>query len=155
MAEADPDYAMGYLAEETRRLIAQSRLYTPFTRQLFIEAGIGRGMRVLDVESGAGDVALLAAELIGSGGRVVGADSNGAILGVARARALRFGNIEFVATDIRDLAVERAFDAVLGRFIPIHPDDGIVAIGVPGTTLACARDARSVPLDTVLARAAP
>jgi SAM-dependent methyltransferase len=125
MAATDPIYAMGYSAEETQRLIAQSQLYTPFTRQLFIEAGIGRGMRVLDVGSGAGDVALLAAELVGPSGHVVGVDSNAAILGVARARAqaLGFGNIELVAADIRDLAVGQAFDAVVSRFILIHQRD--------------------------------
>jgi ubiquinone/menaquinone biosynthesis C-methylase UbiE len=42
-------------------------------------------MRVPDVDSGAGDVALLATELVGLQVRVVGADTNAALLETARA----------------------------------------------------------------------
>jgi len=49
---------------ERERLIAQSGLVAPLTRRLFERAGITAGMRVLDVGSGSGDVALLAAQLV-------------------------------------------------------------------------------------------
>ena len=52
-------------AGEPDRLIQQSRFMEPFTRRLLVDAGIGNGMRVLDVGTGAGDVSLLAAELSG------------------------------------------------------------------------------------------
>ncbi len=58
-----PPYLMGRSEGENRRLIHQAQLYNPLTRRFLIEAGIGSGMRVLDVGSGAGDVALLLAEL--------------------------------------------------------------------------------------------
>ncbi len=67
----------------SRRLIAQHHLYGSFTRQFLTAAGITAGMKVLDVGSGAGDVALL---LVGPQGRVVGVDTNADILTVARAR---------------------------------------------------------------------
>ena len=67
-------YILGHSAQELARLNAQARLVEPITRRFFQEAGIGAGMRVLDVGSGAGDVALLAAELVGSSGTVVGVD---------------------------------------------------------------------------------
>jgi ubiquinone/menaquinone biosynthesis C-methylase UbiE len=57
------DYVLGRSDAETRRLIVQHQLYGPFTRQFLTAAGVTAGMRVLDVGSGAGDVALLAAEL--------------------------------------------------------------------------------------------
>ncbi|MCA1731923.1 MAG: hypothetical protein LC751_21770, partial [Actinobacteria bacterium] len=59
--QTDPAYVMGRSEEETARLQKQSLLYNPSTRLLFEEAGITAGMKVLDVGSGAGDVALLAA----------------------------------------------------------------------------------------------
>src|SRR5262245_65624150 len=82
-----PVYALGHSTRELDRLSTQGRLLEPLTRQLFREAGIGPGMRVLDVGSGAGDVAFLAADLVGDTGEVIGMDRSEAALDVARARA--------------------------------------------------------------------
>jgi 2-polyprenyl-3-methyl-5-hydroxy-6-metoxy-1,4-benzoquinol methylase len=70
-----PDYALGRSAAETRRLIAQHQIYGPITRRFLTAAGVSAGMRVLDLGSGAGDVALLLADLVGPQGRVVGVDA--------------------------------------------------------------------------------
>ena len=80
-------YAMGRSAKETERLIRQGRFRHASTRRLFEDAGLTTGMRILDVGSGAGDVALLTAELVGPTGAVVGLDRNPAILATAAARA--------------------------------------------------------------------
>jgi hypothetical protein len=64
-------YALGRSDAETRRLILQHQLYGPFTRQFLTAAGITAGMKVLDVGSGAGDVALLLADLAGPAGRAL------------------------------------------------------------------------------------
>jgi ubiquinone/menaquinone biosynthesis C-methylase UbiE len=76
-------------------------------------------MKVLDLGSGAGDVALLAARLVGPEGTVAGIDTNPAILEVARARArdAQHRNVSFEAGDIRDLSLARDFDAVVGRYV--------------------------------------
>ncbi len=50
-------YALGRSEAETRRLL-QHKIYGPLTRRFFEAAGIGLGMKVLDLGSGAGDVAL-------------------------------------------------------------------------------------------------
>src|SRR3712207_9537188 len=68
---ADTQYLFGHSEEETRRLLLQGRLFNLYTRRLLEDAGITRGMKVLDVGSGAGDVTLLAAELVGPDGTVV------------------------------------------------------------------------------------
>ena len=80
-------YLMGRSEAETRRLMAQHRLYGTFTRRLLEDAGIEEGMKVLDVGSGAGDVALLAAEFVGPTGSVVGVDQDSEVLETASARA--------------------------------------------------------------------
>jgi ubiquinone/menaquinone biosynthesis C-methylase UbiE len=97
----------------------QAQLYGPLTRRLFVEAGVGSGMRVLDIGSGAGDVALLVAELVGPGGQVVGVDMDTHILDVARSRVEAAGwtNITFVSGDIRTAPLDGLFDAVVGRFV--------------------------------------
>ena len=60
-------YVLGHSDQEIARLKVQARLLEPITRQFLREAGIAAGMRVLDIGSGAGDVAFLAAELCAQG----------------------------------------------------------------------------------------
>ena len=67
--DRDRQYTMGRSDEETERLIEQSRLIRPITERFLRSAGVARGMRVLDIGSGAGDVALIAAELVGPEGK--------------------------------------------------------------------------------------
>ena len=104
-------YVLGRSAEEVERLQSQAAFIRPFTERPFRDAGIARGMKVLDLGSGAGDAALLAAYLVGQEGTVVGIDTNSAILEVARDRArdARHRNVSFEAGDIRELPLARDF----------------------------------------------
>src|SRR5262245_1067197 len=122
---ASDTYILGRSDAETRRLVLQDQIYGPLTRRFFAAAGIGSGMKVLDIGSGAGDVALLAADLVGPTGRVVGIDVNSAILETARARAGAAGwsNITFVNGDVREVALDSDFDAVVGRWVLMHMTD--------------------------------
>ena len=97
----DATYTMGRTKEETDRLIQQSGLYEDVTKRFLGEAGLFSGMKVLDIGSGAGDVAMTAAELVGDDGEVIGVDMNAEILETARARArgAGFANIQFLAGD--------------------------------------------------------
>jgi SAM-dependent methyltransferase len=76
-------------------------------------------MRVLDVGSGAGDVAFLVADLVGVTGEVVGADKVRAAVATAQRRAEEagFGNVSFREGDPAEMDFERPFDAVVGRYI--------------------------------------
>src|SRR5262245_69225 len=78
-----PPYVLGHTDQELDRLRSQAQMLAPFTRQLFRDAGIVAGMRVLDVGSGAGDVAFLVAELIGPTGEVIGCDTAPAAIATA------------------------------------------------------------------------
>jgi ubiquinone/menaquinone biosynthesis C-methylase UbiE len=118
-------YAMGRSEAETERLIRQSGLYAPFTRRLLEQAGLGRGVRVLDVGTGAGDVALMVAEMVGPSGSVVGVDHNPEVLQTARARAVRAGftNATFVQGDAGEMESDGGFDAAVGRLVLMHQSD--------------------------------
>ncbi len=120
-----PAYLMGRSEAETRRLMAQHQLYARFTRRLLEDAGIAEGMKVLDVGSGAGDVALLAAELVGPTGSVIGVDQDPGVLDTARARAEASGlsNISFHAGDLREGVTGDDFDAVVGRLVLLYVPD--------------------------------
>lgn len=52
MANSHP-YILGYSSDETRRLRLQADLFNPSTRHSLSTAGIGPGMKVLDIGSGA------------------------------------------------------------------------------------------------------
>jgi SAM-dependent methyltransferase len=120
-----PAYLMGRSEAETRRLMAQHQLYSRFTRRLLEDAGITEGMKVLDVGSGAGDVALLAAELVGPTGSVVGVDQDPGVLDTARARAEASGltNVSFHASDLSEGVTDDDFDAVVGRLVLLYVPD--------------------------------
>jgi SAM-dependent methyltransferase len=121
----DAIYAPGYTEDELHRLTDQGQLVASATRALLLEAGIGPGMRVLDVGCGPGDVSLLAAERVGSTGEVVGLDTNDRVLHLARARAAASGatQVRFVQTDLREFPVDSLFDAVVGRFVLMYLAD--------------------------------
>src|SRR5262245_3257113 len=84
-----------------------------------------RGMRVLDVGSGAGHVALLAAELVGPTGEVIGTDRAATAVAAAQAlvRARTLHQVSFREGDPTELTFERPFDAVVGRYVLMFQPD--------------------------------
>jgi SAM-dependent methyltransferase len=139
MTDANPagGYVLGHSSRELDRLSAQARLIDPITRRLFREAGISPGMHVLDVGSGAGDVAFLAAELVGNRGEVIGVNRSRAALEVARARAAErsLRNVSFLEGDPATIAVERPFDAATGRYVLMFQDDPAAMLRTVGALL--------------------
>jgi ubiquinone/menaquinone biosynthesis C-methylase UbiE len=94
------DYALGYTNAEHERLIRQAVRIAPITERLFREAGIGPGHRVLDLGSGMGDVAMLAARMVGPSGQVVGIERDASSIARAKARVASTGlrNVNFTQT---------------------------------------------------------
>ncbi|MBO0820102.1 MAG: class I SAM-dependent methyltransferase [Nocardiopsaceae bacterium] len=118
---------------EDERLVAQARVFfDPYTRRLFQEAGLAPGMRVLDLGSGSGHVARLAAGLTGPDGRVVGIERDPEAVEMARRRTDAAGladRVEFRAGDAQTLeGVEDGFDAVVGRLVIMYLPDPVAAI---------------------------
>src|SRR5262249_27711800 len=118
-------YVLGHSDRELARLSRQAQLIDPITRRFLIAAGIVPGMRVLDVGSGAGDVALLAADLVGASGEVVGTDRSPAALATARRRtdARSTRNVVFLEGDPAEMTFDRPFDAVIGRYVLMFQRD--------------------------------
>lgn len=61
----------------------------PITTRLLREIGLAQDMRVVDLGCGAGDVAMLAAEMVGPTGAVVGIDRNAAAIASLRRASVR------------------------------------------------------------------
>jgi SAM-dependent methyltransferase len=73
----------------------------------------------LDIGSGVGDVAMLAATIVGPSGMVVGIERDAKAIERARMRASAVGisNVEFVKTDVDEYSAAASFDAAVGRYI--------------------------------------
>ena len=122
------NYPFTNRAAEDERLVAQGRLFDPLTRRLLRQAGLAPGMRVLDLGSGSGNVARLAAELVGPDGNVVGVERDPEAVELARRRT-DSANVEFRPGDVQTLeGVEDGFDAVVGRLILMHLPDPVAAL---------------------------
>lgn len=126
----DEHYPFQSSEDERRRLIAQAGLVAPLTERLFEKACIGSGMRVLDIGSGSGDVALLAARLVGSEGTVVGVDRDPAQVAFAaqRAKAAGLANLRFMTGDFRDIELNPPVDAIIGRLVLMYAADPLDAL---------------------------
>jgi ubiquinone/menaquinone biosynthesis C-methylase UbiE len=87
--------------------------------RLVADARLRSGMRVLDLGSGTGYPALLAAQTVGPSGNVTGIDLAEQMLEAARRKtaALKLSNITFKTGDVTTLPFEAAsFDAITTRF---------------------------------------
>jgi SAM-dependent methyltransferase len=116
-------YGPGHGDVELDRLQQQARLIDPITRRWIVEAGVGEGMRVLDVGSGVGDVALLAAELVSETGMVGGTDRASVAVNVATQRAASSDQVRFVEGDPSEINFDEPFDAVVGRYVLMYQAD--------------------------------
>jgi ubiquinone/menaquinone biosynthesis C-methylase UbiE len=94
-------------------------------------AEVKPGQRVLDIATGIGEPALLAASRVGATGLVIATDLSSRMLDIARQRASTLGltNVEFIASDVEGLDFpDGSFDAVLCRW-------GVTSLPDPSNTL--------------------
>jgi arsenite methyltransferase len=108
---------------------------------------LAAGERVLDLGSGAGTDALVAAQMVGPEGHVTGIDMTPEMLATARAAAAEMGatNVEFVESEAEHLPfAEESFDVVISNgVIDLIPDKDAVfselhRVLVPGGRLQVA-----------------
>lgn len=96
----------------------------PFAEQVVRRANLRPGQQVLDIGTGTGLVALLAAPSVGTQGRILGIDLSQGMLAVAQARAADSGErnrVEFARMDAELLALaDASFDAALSLFALAH-----------------------------------
>lgn len=126
----DRVYVLGHSAEELNRLIDQARLFGELTEDVFVRAGIGRGMRVLDVGCGAGDVSFLLARMVGPLGAVVGVDRSEDAVAMANARAQAIGleQVSFSQGELEDISLDQPVDAAVGRFVLMYSPQPSVSL---------------------------
>jgi SAM-dependent methyltransferase len=112
------------------------RLWTPVLRTYSMgcleRVGIEQGHRVLDIASGPGTAAFLAAERVGPRGSVLGADISDNFVGMANAVADGRANVRFARHPMEALALaDESFDAatcVLGLMYAAPPSEAFAEI---------------------------
>ncbi|MGI5491227.1 class I SAM-dependent methyltransferase [Microtetraspora malaysiensis] len=135
-ADHTTGYLLGHSELEHRRLLVQASYVRPWTTRLLRRAGLTEGMSVLDIGSGLGDVAFIAAEIVGPGGRVIGVERDPAAVDVARRRStsggytdiVTFANVDQAEFDPAEFGGTRPFDALVGRFVLQYLPDPAAAL---------------------------
>ena len=150
-------YQLGSDAAELERLDLQGRVLAPATRTILETAGVRRGMRVLDLGSGAGDAAFSAAELVGSTGEIVGIEQSTDSIARARARAEDRGlsNVRFVLGDIHDRANDGPYDAIIGRLVLMYVLDPAAVLRTQAALLRPGGVVAPIEFDLQSARSLP
>jgi SAM-dependent methyltransferase len=151
-----PEYILGDSQAEIARLDAQATAVAEPTRLLLRAAGLRPGMRVLDLGTGLGHVAMLAAELVRPDGSVTGLDQSAELLAIAEERRREAGeeNVRFVEGDVRTWR-GGGFDAVIGRLILFHLPDAVDVVRHHAEALRPGGVAAFVDFDVGAARSEP
>lgn len=157
MGTAETEYQLGSDADELERLNRQGRVLAPATRTILEAAGVRPGMRILDLGSGMGDMAFVAAELVGSTGEVLGIDRAPVPVAKARLRARQqgLGNVRFMAGDIHDPAPEGPFDAIIGRLVLMYVRDPAAVLRTQARLLRSGGLVVPIEFDLFSARSLP
>jgi 2-polyprenyl-3-methyl-5-hydroxy-6-metoxy-1,4-benzoquinol methylase len=116
------EYPLGYSEDEARRLAEQAAMLEELTADVFRRAGIERGMQVLDIGCGVGDVSFLAASMVGTEGSVLGIDRSASSVETARIRGSSRGvhNVFFKKSELAAFETDRTFDAMIGRLVLLY-----------------------------------
>ena len=129
---------------ERARLRVQADLYRPLTKRVLAQTGLGPGMRVMDVGTGTGDIAFMAADLVGPAGYVLGVNCEPSMVEAAQESALQRGlkHVAFEVGSMRPGEHGGAYDLVVGRFVLAHQPDpvgflrNLATLVVPGGSVA-------------------
>lgn len=110
----------GRAGYERLQLLARSRW--PDTRALFERAGVGPGLRCIDLGCGGGAVTLEMAKLVAPDGVVLGVDMDEIKLALARTTATEQGltNVTFQALNVHAWDDPASYDVVYCRFLLHH-----------------------------------
>jgi ubiquinone/menaquinone biosynthesis C-methylase UbiE len=108
-----------------------NELRDEFTNRLLADSGIKKGMRILDLGCGTGDLCIMASELVGDSGEVVGVDISENAITKARntIEEKRISSVKFICADLAELPVNiGTFDAVIGRRVLMYMSDASQSI---------------------------
>ena len=113
------------------RLQILNEIYNPYSQRFINSIGISKGMNILDVGCGTGDMTFWFSDLVGTCGHVIGLDSSKAQIDLCLANSLRekYRNVEFCINSINNNDIQNIigiqFDLIYCRFVLMHSSDVI------------------------------
>jgi SAM-dependent methyltransferase len=117
---SDKDYVLGTHDDEISRLGLQHRIWRPTVLDCWRKAGLGTGMRVLDLGAGPGYATIDLAEIVGSAGQVLAVERSRRFIEEAE-RSCRLRQLSQVAFREADLMLQpiraEGFDAAWCRWV--------------------------------------
>jgi SAM-dependent methyltransferase len=151
------EYVLGHTDAELARLDSQAATLAEPTRLAMNLAGLRRGMRVLDLGAGTGEVALLAAEVVGPAGSVVSVDRSASVLEYAAAKAAQRGvsTVRFVQGDVSSYVPYQPVDACVGRLVLGYLPDPVATVRRLWQALPSGGVYLALEYDTNAVRSAP
>lgn len=120
MTETDRDYVLGTHDEEVSRLGLQHRVWRDRVRDTWDRAGVGQGLRVLDVGSGPGFATFDLAERVGPAGHVFAVERSRRFLDVLDNERVRRGLTQISTHELdldRDALPASGLDAAWCRWV--------------------------------------
>ena len=153
----DTRYDLGHHSDELGRLNVHGRALAGPARALLEAAGLRRGMRVLDVASGAGDMSFVVADVVGQDGEVSGVERAAEAILKARARAesQERANVRFVEGDIHDWYENGTFDAVICRLVLMYVPNPSAVLRTQADAVRTGGIVAPIGFDVTVARTMP
>ncbi|RYD58012.1 MAG: SAM-dependent methyltransferase [Sphingobacteriales bacterium] len=108
--------------EGKKRLNILSDVMYAYTKSLLTANGVSAGGSFLDVGCGGGNVSMMASQIVGGQGRVVGVDFDETIISLDNKdeQASGITNITYQAMSAYDIDFSNEFDTVYARFLLSH-----------------------------------
>lgn len=121
------------LQAEMNRLQCQAEELSPLVSESIEKCGISKGMSVVDVGCGTGQVSFLMSSRVGPRGRVIGIDANTTAIELCRktASTKEIKNVSFIVRSAYDLSrdfPDNSIDVAYSRFMLTHLDNPVAAM---------------------------
>ena len=125
------DYTLKVGNEGAKRLNLVEEILGPYSRQFLLDAGLKKGMTVLELGCGTGNTTVWLADQVGSNGHVVAVDASEKQIDYAKSICQSSGlnNVEFkIATAENLILPSNSFDLAYSRLLLMHLKDPVSVI---------------------------
>jgi ubiquinone/menaquinone biosynthesis C-methylase UbiE len=125
------NYTLQVGAAGKTRLDILNKIYNPASQQFLSNAGLSKGMHILEVGCGTGAMTCWLAQQVGANGRVVAVDQSEEQLQITRenVQAARLANVSYAVLSATELnQLNKKFDLIYSRWLLMHLPNPLAAL---------------------------